>query len=181
MIVRADSWDRTCATMRDQHASELTAATLRHVVATATALRDSLALAEVVAASLSATATAQAKSDSDAAASLMVTVLAQAKADSEMESSRNELAAANAANATLEIALLRAEKQTIESNSRELRALMGNVAHDLKTPLQAISMGIEVFRYVCVVVLVECKSTSAAMCVVSCNSLTRQYSMRDGA
>jgi hypothetical protein len=49
----------------------------------------------------------------------------------------------------LEVALTDAEKKTLESNSAELRALMGNVAHDLKTPIQSISMGIELLRYAC--------------------------------
>ena len=47
----------------------------------------------------------------------------------------------------LELALLEAENHALENRSSELRALMGNVAHDLKTPIQSMLMGIENLRY----------------------------------
>jgi signal transduction histidine kinase len=38
------------------------------------------------------------------------------------------------------------EKKAVELECHHLRSLIGNVAHDLKTPIQSISMGIEVSR-----------------------------------
>jgi hypothetical protein len=49
---------------------------------------------------------------------------------------------------TLEVALAESKREAAESASAELRALMGNVAHDLKTPLLAITLGIDLLRYV---------------------------------
>jgi hypothetical protein len=60
---------------------------------------------------------------------------------------RLELAESHAINARLEIEVLKTEKQLLESSSKEICTLMGNVAHDLKTPIQAISTGLELLRY----------------------------------
>jgi hypothetical protein len=60
---------------------------------------------------------------------------------------RLELAESRAINARLEIEVLKTEKQVLESSSKEICTLMGNVAHDLKTPIQAISTGLELLRY----------------------------------
>jgi signal transduction histidine kinase len=46
----------------------------------------------------------------------------------------------------LEVALVEAEKVALETSSADLRALMGNVAHDLKTPVQSISVAVELLR-----------------------------------
>ena len=43
------------------------------------------------------------------------------------------------------------EKRMMEKERDHLRSLIGNVAHDLKTPIQAISMGVEVLRSECIV------------------------------
>jgi hypothetical protein len=47
----------------------------------------------------------------------------------------------------LEVALADSKRQAAESTTAELRALMGNVAHDLKTPILAITMSIDLLRY----------------------------------
>eukprot|EP00596_Hydrurales_sp_CCMP1899_P003483 CAMPEP_0119039596 /NCGR_PEP_ID=MMETSP1177-20130426/9171_1 /TAXON_ID=2985 /ORGANISM="Ochromonas sp, Strain CCMP1899" /LENGTH=853 /DNA_ID=CAMNT_0007003679 /DNA_START=1000 /DNA_END=3561 /DNA_ORIENTATION=+ len=49
----------------------------------------------------------------------------------------------------LQIVSMQAEKdkKAIESERARLRSLIGNVAHDLKTPLQSIGMSIELLRY----------------------------------
>jgi hypothetical protein len=49
----------------------------------------------------------------------------------------------------LEVALIEAEKKALQVSTSELRALMGNVAHDLKTPIQSISSGVELLRSEC--------------------------------
>ena len=46
----------------------------------------------------------------------------------------------------LEVALAESKRHAVESTSAELRALMGNVAHDLKTPILAITMTIDLLR-----------------------------------
>lgn len=105
---------------------------------TVLAKQEAISLAcQVAVASASAIAIAQAKSDSDAAS-------ARCESDTLVQ----ELASANETNALLEVSLLRSEKQTLESNSSQLRAMMGNMAHDLKTPMQAVCMGIELCRCV---------------------------------
>ncbi len=48
----------------------------------------------------------------------------------------------------LERTLLETEKTNVETRSAELRSMMGNVAHDLKTPIQSIAMGVELLRYI---------------------------------
>jgi hypothetical protein len=50
---------------------------------------------------------------------------------------------------SLEMALIEAEKKALQVSTSELRALMGNVAHDLKTPIQSISSGVELLRSEC--------------------------------
>jgi hypothetical protein len=47
----------------------------------------------------------------------------------------------------LERTILETEKANVETRSAELRSMMGNVAHDLKTPIQSIAMGVELLRY----------------------------------
>ena len=60
---------------------------------------------------------------------------------------RLELAESRAVNARLEIEVLKTEVLKTEASSKEICTLMGNVAHDLKTPIQAISTGLELLRY----------------------------------
>ena len=48
----------------------------------------------------------------------------------------------------LERTLMETEKTNVETRSAELRSMMGNVAHDLKTPIQSIAMGVELLRYI---------------------------------
>jgi signal transduction histidine kinase len=47
----------------------------------------------------------------------------------------------------LERTILETDKANVETRSAELRSMMGNVAHDLKTPIQSIAMGVELLRY----------------------------------
>lgn len=58
-----------------------------------------------------------------------------------------EIASSQKANADLEIALLKAEKSALETNSKAIRSIMGNVAHDLKTPIQSITIGLDLLRF----------------------------------
>ncbi len=74
---------------------------------------------------------------------------------------------------TLERTILENEKLNVETRAAELRSMMGNVAHDLKTPIQSIAMAVELLR--CVVLLlciVQCLSRVCAMgaCMCACSS-----------
>jgi hypothetical protein len=64
-----------------------------------------------------------------------------------LRDAERELAAAQRTRA-LERTLMETEKHAIETREADLRSIMGNVAHDLKTPIQSISMGIELLRFV---------------------------------
>ncbi len=166
IIARIKSLEQECLLLRNHRSPMLAAdvATAKFLaerestalatkVAAATemaAMRASVAQAESIAAETRANAV-RARQEGDA----LARVIAQAKSDSEIaverresESLTQELSTSKEGNIRLEIAFLRSEKQMLESNSSQLRALMGNVAHDLKTPLQAIAMGIELLRYV---------------------------------
>lgn len=52
------------------------------------------------------------------------------------------------------------EKRAMELERDHLRSLIGNVAHDLKTPIQAISMGVEILKAECISAFAPCSSSS---------------------
>jgi signal transduction histidine kinase len=67
---------------------------------------------------------------------------------------------------TLERTILENEKLNVETRAAELRSMMGNVAHDLKTPIQSIAMAVELLR--CVVLFLF-----IVQCLVACVPLVR--------
>jgi signal transduction histidine kinase len=61
------------------------------------------------------------------------------------------------------------DKHSMELECDHLRTLIGNVAHDLKTPIQAINMGVEVLRTECLAAFnsaatTNCPSSASSSC-----------------